>query len=144
MAFYLGHDGRITSQKRAAGEATPTTRQPQEVRPVASRNTLRQTSDAELIDAAERMDAGLRLAVPQMFDDTELLSIDAVPVTVVDDEMIGRAAAKVAHFRSDAVAELKHLDKHAPQRIHAEGLILIAQCDEFLVAVADHFRGDES
>jgi hypothetical protein len=98
---------------------------------------------AELIEARERADAGLRLAVPMLFDDTEHLSIDAVPVTKVaevDEELVGRVADRTAEFRDTAVRDLHHLDKHAPRRIYHEAQALIAQCDEFLAAVSDHLR----
>jgi hypothetical protein len=109
--------------------------------------------DAELIEARDRMDAGLRLAVPMVFDGLgpdpetgqgEHLPIDDAPVTVVDDEVIGRAASKVAHFRADAAAELKHLDKHAPRRIQVEAAKVVAVLDDFIGAVGEYFREGQS
>jgi hypothetical protein len=106
-------------------------------------------SDADLIEARDRMDAGCRLVVPMLFDglgsdpesgQTERLSVDATPALEVDDAVIGRAADKVAAFRTDAVRELHHLDKHAPRYIHVEALALVDQCDEFLGAVRAYFR----
>lgn len=101
-------------------------------------------SIADLIEARERADAGHRLAFPMLFDDTEHLSIDAVPVTVVDDGVVGRAATKVALFRADAAAELKHLDKHAPRHIHVEALKVVAVLDDFIGAVGEYFREGQS
>jgi hypothetical protein len=145
MAFAHGREPFTTSQKRAAGAALPTTHDPQEVSPVRSPNTLRPTSDAELLDAAERMDAGLRLAVPMLFEDTERLSVDAVPVTKVpgpefDDELIGAVGDKVAAFRDEAFRELRHLDKHAPRKVHIRALMMVAEMEAFLSEVADYFR----
>jgi hypothetical protein len=112
---------------------------------------------AELIEARERTDAGLRLAMPMFMDGlgpdpepgrTEHLPIAEAPMTVVtdegpevDEELIGRVADRAAEFRHEAFRELRHLDKRAPRRVHIRALALVAECDEFLAAVGEHFRG---
>jgi hypothetical protein len=58
----------------------------------------------------------------------------------VDEALIGRAADKVAGFRDEFAAELHHLRKHAPRRLYIEAQAMVAECDDFLAAVAAHFR----
>jgi hypothetical protein len=108
---------------------------------------LATVSDADLIEAREQMDGGLRLAFPSLFDAApepdavrfDGLGADPVPVPEIDDAAIGRAADKVAAFRTDAARDLHHLDKHAPRRVYLEAQGLVAQCDEFLGAVRVYF-----
>lgn len=102
---------------------------------------LLEATEAELVEAAERADAGLRLAFPMMFDG---MGADPVPEPVIDDTVIGHAADTVAAFRDDAMRELHRLDKHAPRHIHVEALKVVAQCDDFLMAVASYFRDGRS
>jgi hypothetical protein len=153
MAPFAADRDSNSSKKGAAGVATPRRRDPQEADPMGSTNTTRshrllETTDAELVEAAERMDAGLRLVVPMLFDGlgpdpgsgpTERLSADAVPAIRIDDAVIGRAADKMAELRDEAARELRHLDKHAPRHIHVEALAVVAQFDEFLGAVRTYF-----
>jgi uncharacterized membrane protein YciS (DUF1049 family) len=160
MAGYQHGREPFSTSQNSARDVGPSGRMTNTEVAVPAPNTLRETTDAELLEAAERMDGGLRLAVPMLFDDTERLSAEAVagrtehlriadaPLTVVgegepeiDDELIGRMADSVAEFRDEAFRELRHLDKHAPRHIHIEALALVAQCDEFLATVGDYFRG---
>ncbi len=109
---------------------------------------LREITDAELIEARERTDAGCRLVLPMLFDglgpdpeadETERLTADAVPAIEIDDAVIGRAADKMAEFRAEVGRELHHLGKHAPRRIHIQAQAVVAECDEFLDSVRAHF-----
>jgi hypothetical protein len=112
---------------------------------------IREATDAELVEAMERVDAVVRLADPRFAEavgigQMERLPIDDAPVTfvtepepeVVDEALIGRVAAKVSEWRDDLAHELHHLDKNAPRRIYREALSTIAQHDAFLDAVRDY------
>jgi hypothetical protein len=176
MTFPAGRDPHTPSTKSGAtGEATPGRRDNDEpnggnpmdhagrrigdntpigeliARREAERRGLRETTDEELVDAPERMDGGMRLVVPMLFDglgpdpmpgETEHLPIEDAPLekVEVDDELIGRMADSVAEFRDEQFRKLRHLDKHAPRRIHVEAMALVAKCDDFLAVVSEYFR----
>lgn len=119
------------------------------------------------LDAAEQLDNGVRLASQQMWDEVlrigeaqatpvaeenlavkfDGLGADPKPEPIaaeVDDAAIGRAADKVAAFRDEFAADLHHLRKHAPRRLHIEAKAMVDECDDFLGAVRAYFMEQAS
>jgi hypothetical protein len=139
-----GRDHRTSKEDGTARAASPAGRNnhdAQEVCPVNRSDSIREEPTVgELIAAREQTDAGLRLAMPMLFDG---LGVDPDPEPIaaeVDEELIGKVAAKVAGFRDEFASELHHLDKHAPRRLYIEAQAMVSECDDFLALVAAHFR----
>jgi hypothetical protein len=112
---------------------------------------LRETTEAELIDAVERMDAGVRLAVPQFAEAVGIGRTEHWPAPSlrllpepeeVDEELLVAVAADVAEFRDRAFRKLRHLEKGAPRHVHIEALAIVASLDDFLMSVAEYVGGD--
>ena|ERR1700742_1866573 len=95
----------------------------------------------EEIDARERVDAGMRLAMPMLFDG---LGPDPEPtLTLVhDQEVIGAAADSLAAARTELARDLKHLDKNAPRHLYFERQALISLIDDQLQACVPYIVGD--
>jgi hypothetical protein len=153
MPFYGGREPHRTSQNsardvEASGRATQGGSSMGSTNHIPGGSLRDEPTIEELIEAREQTDAGLRLAFPQLLDSTEHLPVEDASVTSVpaeiDDAAIGRMADKIGGIRTEAARELRHLDKHAPRRIYTEAQGTLAKCDDFLAAVADHFRGESS
>lgn len=71
-------------------------------------------TDAQLVDAAEQADAGIRLAVPRLLDQTERLPISDVPVEKVELETADRLLLAAAEFHDSHAAELQQLGESGP------------------------------
>jgi hypothetical protein len=79
MSFAAGRDPKSSKRSGTGGEATPPGRNtnPREEVPVSTNRTIEEGTpisvlaaarDADLAEAAEQMDRGLRLAMPMLFD----------------------------------------------------------------------------
>lgn len=159
VAFAHGRGPFRTSRKGAAGAALPTAQDNEpkgDATPMDQHRTLqlRETTDAELVEAMERVDAGVRLADPRLAAEVgigpvERLPVGRAPLTVVpdpepeeiDEKLIGRVAAQMSEWRDQAVRDLHHLDKNAPRAIYIEALGVVAHLDDFLDAVREHQKG---
>lgn len=108
----------------------------------------RETTDADLVEAVERTDAGVRLALPHFAEVVGIGRTGRSPIAEapvagaeepeIDEVLIGRVAAQMSEWRDEAARELRHLDKNAPRAIYVQAFAVVAHLGDFLDAVREH------
>lgn len=132
----VGHDIE-SSKKRTTGAATPMARDTQEAIPVSQDRTLRETTDAELVEAAERMDAGLRLAVPMLFDGLGPDPVASPTSAEIDGDIADYVAGELSDAREAVLGAGKGLPLEGNIDLHLRFNSVINEIDRAVSILAE-------